>query len=176
MRRDLLSRFERSVVFQVNSNPGRSERMAAHRSGYTNGQCSPADHSVGLGPRHRPSGRLFLVKSLKERLVWLKPRFFQILGHVILSQDKADPTHADRVARLAASLMQEGLTVFLDQNRGDEEEKLAWDIWMENQIEKADYVLVVCTELYLKKSSARGSPRRRTGSVLGGRHHVQLAL
>jgi TIR domain len=67
------------------------------------------------------------------------------------SQDKADPAHAERVARLAASLMQDGLTVFLDQNRGDEEEKLAWEIWMENQIEKADYVLVVCTELYLKK-------------------------
>jgi hypothetical protein len=67
------------------------------------------------------------------------------------SHDSADPTHADRVARLATSLMQDGLTVFLDQNRGDEEEKLAWEIWMENQIEKAEYVLVVCTELYLKK-------------------------
>lgn len=67
------------------------------------------------------------------------------------SHDPADPTHEERVASLAASLMKDGLAVFLDQNRGDAEEKVAWEIWMENQIEKADYVLLVCTELYLKK-------------------------
>src|SRR5271165_6312862 len=85
MRRDLLSRFERSVVFQVNSNPGCSERMAAHRSGYAGSKRPAPNHPVSLGPRHRPSGRLFLVEGLKERLVGLKTRFFQILGHVILS-------------------------------------------------------------------------------------------
>ena len=58
--------------------------MAAHRSGYAGSKRSPADHSVGFGSRHRPPGRLFLVEGLKERLVWLKTRFFQILGHVIL--------------------------------------------------------------------------------------------
>ena len=84
MRRDLLSRFESSVVFQVNSDPGCSERMATHRSGYAGSKRSPPNHSVGLRSRHWPPGRLFLVEGLKERLVWLKTRFFQILGHVIL--------------------------------------------------------------------------------------------
>src|SRR5271165_3802379 len=84
MRRNLLSRFECSVVFQVNSNPGRTKRMAAHRSKYAGSKRSPADHSVGFGSRHWPPGRLFLVEGLKERLVWLKTRFFKILGHVIL--------------------------------------------------------------------------------------------
>jgi len=44
-----------------------------------------------------------------------------------------------------------GLEVFFDQNRGDEEEGVPWEIWMEDKIEEADYVLLVCTELYLKK-------------------------
>src|ERR1700751_2872746 len=84
MRRDLLSRFESSVVFQVNSDPGCAERMAAHRSKDAGSKRPPADHSVGFGSRHWPPGRLLFVEGLKERFVWLKTRFFQILGHVIL--------------------------------------------------------------------------------------------
>jgi hypothetical protein len=34
MRRDLLSRFKSSVILEINSNPGRAERMAAYQSGY----------------------------------------------------------------------------------------------------------------------------------------------
>ena len=67
------------------------------------------------------------------------------------SHDSADPTHADRVAGLAASLLRDGLKVFFDQNRGDEEEGLPWPIWMDDKIQEADYVLLVCTELYWKK-------------------------
>src|SRR5271165_2810364 len=84
MRRDLLSRFKCSIVFQVNSNPGCPKRMAAHRSGYAGIKRSPADHSVGFRSRHWTPGRPFLMEGLKERLVWLKTRFFQILEHVIL--------------------------------------------------------------------------------------------
>src|SRR5208282_6117022 len=84
MRRDFLSRFECSIVFQVNSDPGRPKRMAAHRSKDTGINRSPPDHSVSFGTRHGSSGRLFLAEGLKERLVWLKTRFLQILGHVIL--------------------------------------------------------------------------------------------
>jgi hypothetical protein len=79
------------------------------------------------------------------------------------SHDRADPTHAERIAGLAASLLDDGLEVFFDQNRGDEEEKLAWEIWMENQIEKADYVLLVCTELYMKKIRQEVSPDEGQG-------------
>src|SRR5271165_4901379 len=84
MRRYFLSRFKRSVVLEINSNPGGAKRMAAHRSKDAGSKRPPPNHPVSLGPRHCPSGRLFLVEGLKERLVWLKPRFFQILGHVIL--------------------------------------------------------------------------------------------
>jgi HEAT repeat protein len=47
-------------------------------------------------------------------------------------------------------LLDDGLKVFFDQNRGDEE-KVPWPIWMENKIEVSDHVLLVCTDLYLKK-------------------------
>src|SRR6266436_903715 len=58
--------------------------MAAHRSKDTGINRPPPNHPVSLGPRHCPSRRSFLVEGLKERLVWLKTRLFQILGHVIL--------------------------------------------------------------------------------------------
>jgi HEAT repeat protein len=67
------------------------------------------------------------------------------------SHDPADPAHAERVAGLAASLLDDSLEVFIDQNRADAEEKVPWPIWMESKIEVADYVLLVCTELYWKK-------------------------
>jgi hypothetical protein len=67
------------------------------------------------------------------------------------SHERTNPTHADRVARLAASLWRDGLKVFFDQNRGSEDEKVPWPIWMEDKIWKADYVLLVCTQLYWKK-------------------------
>jgi hypothetical protein len=37
--------------------------------------------------------------------------------------DPADPAHAERVAGLAASLWRDGLKVFFDQYRGDDERK-----------------------------------------------------
>src|ERR1700751_3017306 len=84
MSRDLLGRFESSVVFEVTSDPGRAERMAAYRSGDAGINCPAPNHPVSFGPRHWPPGRLFLVEGLKERRIRLKTRFFQVLGHVIL--------------------------------------------------------------------------------------------
>src|SRR5271157_4107134 len=84
MRRDFLSSFECSIVFQVNSDPGCPKRMTAHRSKDAGSKRPPPDHSIGLRTRHWPPGRLFLAEGLKERLVWLKTGFFQILGHIIL--------------------------------------------------------------------------------------------
>ena len=67
------------------------------------------------------------------------------------SHDPSDLTHAERLAGLAASLLEGGFEVFFDQDRRDEEEGVPWEIWMEDKIQEADYVLLVCTELYLKK-------------------------
>ena len=74
---------------------------------------------------------------------------------VSYSHDPANPEHSHNVLRLAASLMRDGLTVFIDQNRSDDEEKIPWPIWMEDKIESADYVLLVCTELYSTRCGRR---------------------
>lgn len=70
---------------------------------------------------------------------------------VSYSHDPANPEHSHKVLGLAASLMRDGLTVFIDQNRSADEEKIPWPSWMEDKIESADHVLLVCTELYLNK-------------------------
>ena len=70
---------------------------------------------------------------------------------VSYSHDPANPEHSHDVLGLAASLMRDGLTVFIDQNRSVDEEKIPWPSWMEDKIESADHVLLVCTELYLSK-------------------------
>jgi hypothetical protein len=67
------------------------------------------------------------------------------------SHDPANPEHSRSVLGLAASLIRDGLTVFLNQNRSADEEKIPWPIWMEDRIEREDYVLLVCTERYWNK-------------------------
>ncbi|HEY4364659.1 MAG TPA: HEAT repeat domain-containing protein [Bryobacteraceae bacterium] len=74
------------------------------------------------------------------------------------SHDPASPAHAEAVAGLAAALMRDGMTVFFDQNRGDEEERVPWPIWMEDKIEEAEFVLLVCTELYYNKVRQKVDP------------------
>lgn len=71
------------------------------------------------------------------------------------SHDPNDPGHGDKVAGFAASLLASGLKVYFDQNRDDDEEGVPWPIWMESKIDAADFVLLVCTKLYLDKVQQR---------------------
>ncbi|MBK8039321.1 MAG: TIR domain-containing protein [Verrucomicrobiaceae bacterium] len=71
------------------------------------------------------------------------------------SHDPNEPGHGEKVAGLVASLLDSGLKVYFDQNRGDDEEGVPWPIWMESKIEAADFVLLVCTKLYLDKVQQR---------------------
>jgi hypothetical protein len=71
------------------------------------------------------------------------------------SHDSADATHAERVAGLAASLLEDGIEVFFDQNRNDVGEKVPWPIWMEDKIDVADHVLLVCTQSCLGRRCVR---------------------
>jgi hypothetical protein len=71
-----------------------------------------------------------------------------------------------------ALLLESGLELFFDQNRGDEEEKVPWETWMEDKILEANHVLMVCTELYRKNFAKRS----RTRCVLGSWFHFRPAL
>ncbi len=79
------------------------------------------------------------------------------------SHDPVEPAHSRRVAGLVASLLRDGLQVFFDQNRNDKEEALPWPVWMEDRIDNADHVLLVCSELYLRKVRQEVSPDQGRG-------------
>jgi hypothetical protein len=65
------------------------------------------------------------------------------------------------------SLLEDGLEVFFDQNRGDEEEKVPWETWMGGQNIRGRPRAYGLHRAVSEKDSPRGRGRCRTGSVLG---------
>jgi tetratricopeptide (TPR) repeat protein len=65
---------------------------------------------------------------------------------VFISYSHDSPEHADRVLALAHRLRAEGIDCHLDQYETSPPE--GWPRWMLNQVEAADFVVVVCTETY----------------------------
>ena len=63
------------------------------------------------------------------------------------SHDTVD--HGDAVLQFGNRLRSEGIDCSLDQY--EESPPEGWPRWMDNQIRKADFVLMVCSELYRKK-------------------------
>lgn len=69
---------------------------------------------------------------------------------VFISYSHDDDAHREFVLRLANRLREEGVESWIDQYvQGSPPE--TWQCWMEKQIEQADFVLMVCTPLYLKR-------------------------
>jgi RecJ-like exonuclease len=68
---------------------------------------------------------------------------------VFISYSKDSPFHSKRVLDFADKLREEGIDVSLDQYIRSPPE--GWPKWMENQIENADFILVICTKTYLEK-------------------------
>ena len=69
---------------------------------------------------------------------------------VFISYSHDSDLHRDFVRGLSDRLRKEGLDCLIDQYiNGFPPE--GWQCWMENQIEAADFVLLVCTETYLRR-------------------------
>lgn len=69
---------------------------------------------------------------------------------VFISYSHDSQPHRDFVRGLADQLRTDGLDCLIDQYvNGFPPE--GWSRWMENQIEAADFVLLVCTETYLRR-------------------------
>lgn len=67
------------------------------------------------------------------------------MPRVFISYSHDSREHGERVLRLAEQLREDGLDTYIDQHvNGTPEE--GWPRWMQNQLELADFVLVVCTE------------------------------
>ncbi|MBX9636470.1 MAG: TIR domain-containing protein [Nitrosomonas sp.] len=71
-------------------------------------------------------------------------------ARVFISYSHDSDTHREFVRNLANDLRRDGLDCQIDQYvNGFPPE--GWQRWMENQIEQADFVLIVCTPLYLQR-------------------------
>ncbi|MEZ5453224.1 MAG: SEFIR domain-containing protein [Thiothrix sp.] len=69
---------------------------------------------------------------------------------VFISYSHDSDEHRDFVRGIADRLRHEGVDCLIDQYiNGFPEE--GWQRWMENQVEVADFVLLVCTETYLRR-------------------------
>ena len=67
---------------------------------------------------------------------------------VFISYSHDSPEHADKVLKFANKLRVEGIDAVLDQYEPWPEE--GWIQWMTQQVRKADFVLMICTEMYYK--------------------------
>src|SRR3954451_16175586 len=70
------------------------------------------------------------------------------------SHDSTD--HDERVRALSDRLCGDGVDCTIDQY--DPHPREPWPRWMDRQIEDADFVLVVCSEIYLRRARGSESP------------------
>ena len=79
---------------------------------------------------------------------------------VFLSYSHDSPEHQVRVLDLANQLRQWGVDTTIDQYDPSPDE--GWPQWMTEQVEAADYILLICTQTYLRRVEHR--ERAGTGS------------
>jgi hypothetical protein len=80
---------------------------------------------------------------------------------VFISYSHDSPDHEIRVSRLAGRLREDGIDTEIDQYQNAPAE--GWPSWMERQIREADFVLIVCTETYLRRVEYREEPNKGLG-------------
>lgn len=79
---------------------------------------------------------------------------------VFISYSHDSPEHSEFVLQLSERLRQDGLDSQIDRYcNGTPAE--GWQRWMEQQLENADYVLLVCTPLYLKRFKGKDTEAGR---------------
>jgi hypothetical protein len=85
---------------------------------------------------------------------------------VFISYSHDSPAHEQRVLALAERLRQDGVESQVDRYvNGTPAE--GWPRWMENQLEWADFVLLLCTETYYRRF--RGHEQSEKGRGVTGR-------
>jgi TIR domain len=73
------------------------------------------------------------------------------------------PEHEERVLALSNRLRNDGVDANLDQYESAPPE--GWPLWMEHQIRDADFVLVVCSAIYLRRVEGKEEPNKGQGIV-----------
>ena len=72
---------------------------------------------------------------------------------VFISYSWDSDEHKEQVLTLANQLRETGVDVVLD--RYEESPKKGWQIWMQDSIEEAEYVLIICTKKYSDRFSKK---------------------
>ena len=88
---------------------------------------------------------------------------------VFISYSHDSPEHAQRVLDLADALRHGGLEVILDQYVHPAPDE-GWPLWMETRLDEANFVLMVCTEIYRR----RVMRQEQAGTGLGVRWEGSL--
>ena len=86
---------------------------------------------------------------------------------ILISYSHDDPAHCDRVLALADRLRADGIDAVVDQYIQTPPE--GWPAWCAAQIDTADFVLMVCTETYLRRASRKEEPGVGHGVLWEGR-------
>jgi len=69
--------------------------------------------------------------------------------------------HEDRVRALADHLRQDGIDALIDQY--DPTPPEGWPMWMDREIQKADFIALICSETYLRRVEGRELPGKGRG-------------
>jgi hypothetical protein len=82
---------------------------------------------------------------------------------ILISYSHDSPEHARRVLELAERLRVDGIDAQLDQYVAGTPVR-GWPRWMGDQLDSADFVLIVCTETYLRRFLGREEPDKGKGA------------
>jgi SEFIR domain len=96
----------------------------------------------------------------------------EVAPKVFISYSTDSPLHADAVLGLANRLRAEGIDCSIDQY--EESPPEGWPQWMEKQIRESEFVLVVCSEFYLKKMHGQVQPNEGLGVRWEGKLLYQI--
>ena len=86
---------------------------------------------------------------------------------IFISYSHDNPAHCDRVLALADRLRADGVDSVIDQYIQTPPE--GWPAWCAAQIDTAEFVLMVCTETYLRRASRKEEPGVGHGVLWEGR-------
>ena len=90
---------------------------------------------------------------------------------VFISYSHDSDPHRDRVLALANRLRADGVTAMID--RYVQSPPRGWPDWCEAQIRNADFVVMVCTETYLRRVTGEEEPGKGKGVRWEGRLSLQ---
>jgi hypothetical protein len=86
---------------------------------------------------------------------------------VLISYSHDGPTHEDRVLSLADRLCDDGVDAMIDLYEPSPPQ--GWPAWCDAQIRQSDFVLMVCTETYLRRVDGDEEPGVGHGVLWEGR-------